>query len=379
MDERQSGTGEIEAEDRRTALVVNLFIRLGLLLVLLVWCYRIIEPFVMPVAWAIIIAVAVAPLYQRLVSLLGGNRRLAAAVYVLVAMLLLIVPTLMIAGSLVDTGESVAARMQQGGLAELIPAPDPAVRDWPWVGEKLHAFWARLHEDPRAVLGTYQPQLRALANHLAGMAATAGGTVLMFLLSILVSGILLAFADEMRAFTERVFARLLGNRRGPAYAELAGATIRSVAQGVLGVALIQAVAGGAAMYLMDIPGWGLWTLLILVLAVAQLPPLLVLGPVILYAFHAHDTLPAILFAVWGVLVSVSDGLLKPLFLGRGMETPTLVILVGAIGGMMTAGIFGLFAGAVILALGYELFLLWLGASQSAPSSAGEPAEPPSSG
>ena len=378
MEPLQSAEGVAEEEDRRAAQIVNLFIRLGLLAALLVWCYRIIEPFVMPVAWAIIIAVAVAPLYRRLVRLVGGSMRLAATFYVFVAMTLLIVPTLMIAGSLVETGENVALRMQQGGLAELVPPPEPAVRDWPWVGEKLHAFWNGLHEDPKAVLGTYQPQLRALANQLAGMAATAGGTVLMFLLSILVSGILLAFSEDMRSFTERLFARLLGNRRGPAYAELAGATIRSVAQGVLGVALIQAVAGGAAMYLMDIPGWGLWTLLILVLAVAQLPPLLVLGPVILYAFHAHDTLPAVLFAVWGVLVSISDGLLKPLFLGRGMATPTLVILIGAIGGMMTAGIFGLFAGAVILALAYELFLLWLGASQPAPSSAGEPGEPPSS-
>jgi len=110
---------------------------------------------------------------------------------------------------------------------------------------------------------------------------------------------------------------------------------------------------------MDIPGWGLWTVLILILAVAQLPPLLVLGPVIFYAFSIADTTPAIIFTLWSVLVSMSDGFLKPLFLGRGMEMPMLVILIGAIGGMMLLGILGLFIGAIALAIGYELFMAWL--------------------
>jgi len=110
------------------------------------------------------------------------------------------------------------------------------------------------------------------------------------------------------------------------------------------------------MAVMDVPGWGLWTLLILVLAIAQLPPLLVLGFVIVYVFSAADTTPAVIFMVYALIISASDGFLKPLFLGRGMETPMLVILLGAIGGMILHGIIGLFVGAVALALGYELFM-----------------------
>jgi len=113
------------------------------------------------------------------------------------------------------------------------------------------------------------------------------------------------------------------------------------------------------MYFMDVPGWGLWTVFILVLAVAQLPPLLVLLPVIVYVFSVSATAPAVFFAIWSFLVSMSDGLLKPLLLGRGMDTPTLVILLGAIGGMMLFGILGLFVGAICLALGYEIFMAWL--------------------
>lgn len=105
--------------------------------------------------------------------------------------------------------------------------------------------------------------------------------------------------------------------------------------------------------------WGLWTVFILILAVAQLPPLLILLPAIVYVFSVADTTPAIIFAIWSIIVSMSDGLLKPLLLGRGMDTPTLVILLGAIGGMIWFGILGLFVGAIALALGYEHFMAWL--------------------
>jgi len=110
---------------------------------------------------------------------------------------------------------------------------------------------------------------------------------------------------------------------------------------------------------MDVPGWGLWTLIILVLAVAQMPAFIVLLPVIIYVFSVTATIPAVIFTIWSLLVGLSDNILKPLLLGRGMETPTLVILLGAIGGMILFGILGLFVGSIILALGYELFMAWL--------------------
>ncbi|MBT8130105.1 MAG: AI-2E family transporter, partial [Gammaproteobacteria bacterium] len=136
-------------------------------------------------------------------------------------------------------------------------------------------------------------------------------------------------------------------------------TIRSIAQGVIGIAIIQALLSGLGMYVMDVPAWGLWSLFILVLAIAQLPPILVLGFVIAYVWSVAETTPAVIFTIYALVVSGSDSFLKPLLLGRGLKTPMLVILLGAIGGMLMSGIIGLFIGAVILALGYELFMEWL--------------------
>ena len=149
------------------------------------------------------------------------------------------------------------------------------------------------------------------------------------------------------------------SKDGEHYVDLARATIRSVAQSILGIAAFQAIAAAAGMAFMDIPLTGIWSFGVLMLAIVQLPPLLVLGPVAAYAFSVHDTVSASIFAVYCVVVSMSDSFLKPLLLGRGVEVPMLVILLGAIGGLLVSGIIGLFVGAVVLALAYQLFTEWL--------------------
>ncbi len=173
----------------------------------------------------------------------------------------------------------------------------------------------------------------------------------------------MANASGSYQVTSRIFSRLINAEHGQEYADLTKDTIRSVATGVLGVAAIQAVLSAIGMIVMSVPAWGLWSAIILVLAIAQLPPILVLGFVMAYVFSVADTTPAVIFAIYCVIVSGSDGFLKPLFLGRGMSTPMLVILLGAIGGMILSGIIGLFVGAIILALGYELFMKWLNEGQ----------------
>ena len=109
-----------------------------------------------------------------------------------------------------------------------------------------------------------------------------------------------------------------------------------------------------------VPGTGLWALLVLVVAVMQLPPLLILGPIAVYVFSAQGSLTGTLFLIWSLAVSASDGFLKPFLLARGVSVPTLVVLLGAIGGVITNGIIGLFVGAVVVAVAYELGRAWLG-------------------
>lgn len=340
-----------------TINTIEAAIRLGLLLLLAYWCFSIIRPFVMPVLWGVIIAVAVYPLFTRLKAALGGRNKLASVIYTLVTLALLMTPTIMISNSLIDTSAVISERYDAGTLT--IPSPNDGVKDWPLIGEKAHAIWAQASANLDETLNQYQPQLKQVAETMLSAIAGIGGGILQFVISIIVSGVLVANAPAAYRVSVQIFSRLTNAEHGQEYTDLSKATIRSVAQGVLGVAIIQAALSAIGMFAMDVPAWGLWSVIILVLAIAQLPPILVLGFVIAYVFSVADTTPAIIFTVYAIVVSASDGFLKPLFLGRGMSTPMLVILFGAIGGMMMSGIIGLFVGAIVLALGYELFIKWL--------------------
>jgi predicted PurR-regulated permease PerM len=331
-------------------------IRIGLVFLLVAWCFAIFRPFIEPVVWGIIIAVAIHPLYLKLVVLLGNRRRSAASVFTILALALLITPTVMLTVSLIDTAQVVSSGLDAGTIR--VPPPPDSVAEWPLVGERLHSFWTLASRNLEAALERATPQLEAMATWLLSTFAVAGLEVLKFLFAIIVAGLLLANAERGHQMAEAISLRL-STKHGSEFADMAGATVRSVAQGVLGIALIQGILAGVGLLAIGVPAAGVWAFVILLLAVVQLPPLLILGPIIVYVFSTADTVPAVLFTVWSLLVSASDTVLKPLFLGRGVDVPMLVILVGAIGGMIFSGIIGLFIGAVVLALGYKLFTAWL--------------------
>lgn len=347
-----------QQEDQRlTGRAIETVIRLGLIFLIVAWCFQIIQPFIIFVIWGVVIAVAIYPLYSKLTNMLGGRSKLAATIYTLLALALLIGPSVMVSNSLIDTSADLAEEYEKGTL--VIPPPQKSVKEWPLIGEKVYAIWNQSSSNLEATIKQYAPQIKKAGEALLSAIGSAGGGILQFVLAIIISGILLANTSGAHTTTRKIASRLAGEEQGEHFTNLTTATIRSVAQGVLGVAIIQAILGGAGMYVMDVPAWGLWTVLILILAVAQLPPAIILLPVIFYVFSVADTTPVVIFTVWSLIVSMSDSFLKPLFLGRGMETPMLVILLGAIGGMMMSGILGLFVGAIVLALGYELFIAWL--------------------
>jgi len=331
-------------------------VHIGLVALVIFWCFKIGRPFLEIIVWGIIIAVAIQPIYSRLKSALGGRDRLAATLITIFALIFLLVPTIMLSDSLIDTAREVAEQLEDGTLK--VPPPAESVRSWPVIGEPVYKLWSLGSKDLGAAVDKMAPRFKKYGVSLLSAAANAGVGILMFVVSIIIAGVLLAHAEgaHQAALT---FCRRLAGERGANFVELAGATVRSVAQGILGVALIQSILGGLGCLVVGVPGAGLWALLILLVAVVQLPPLLVLGPIIVYVFSTSSTIPAVLFAIWSVLVSISDPFLKSLLLGRGLDVPMLIIFIGAIGGFITSGIIGLFVGAIVFTLGYKLFLRWL--------------------
>jgi len=343
-------------------------IQIGILFLLAAWCLKIISPFIGIVAWAAVLAVALNPLHDKLSNALGGREKWAATIIVLIGLAILLVPTWHLTGSSIETAKELATGLEEGTLT--VPPPAENVADWPLVGKRVHAVWSDAAVNLEATLRDHADQVRDFSAWLfKAVAGTAMGA-LSFAFSIIIAGVLMLNADKSyHAF--RAVGHRLGGQRGADFTDLSTATIRSVAKGVLGVALIQSLLAAIGLLVMDVPAAGIWTVIILVLAIMQLPPTLVLLPIAIWVFSVAEPVPATIFFVYSMIVSFSDAILKPMFLGRGVDVPMLVILLGAIGGMITAGIIGLFTGAVVLALGYQLYMFWLNQGDYSPGMSAE--------
>ncbi len=337
--------------------MIESFLRIGLLAWLLIWSFDIVRPFVVPIVWGGIIAMAAFPLVRWLESRLGGRRGLAAGLVSLTLILLLVVPTWQVTDALLGGAKNLAVSLEAGDLE--VPPPPENVAEWPVVGERIFEAWTRAHENLEAVLQESAPQIQEMTKNLF---RKLGGTlmgVLMFVASLIIAGGFMTYAEPCANAAHRFFVRVGGLEPGGEWAPLTVATVRNVLRGVVGVAVIQTLLCAVGLAVMGIPGTPIWSAVILFLAIAQLPALIVVAPIIVYAFSAYDTTPAVIFTVWMLLAGASDNFLKPLLMGRGMDIPMPVILIGAIGGMIASGIIGLFAGAVVLSIWYKLFQAWL--------------------
>ena len=349
-------------ERRLSSRLIDVFIRASLILALAILCYDIFSPFVTLMAWALILAVSLYPAHQMFAGRLGGRDGLAAILLVLVGVILIVAPTTVLAMALGDSIESFVARMSDHSLQ--VPEPPKSVAAWPVIGAKAHALWSQAHTDLPSLIMSMQPYLGDISKKALGAVAAIGGSVLLFLFSFAIAGVMMAYGQSGAAGIRAVFDRIVGLERGERFAQLCTSTIRAVAQGVLGVALIQAIVVGLLLLFAGIPFAAALAAIVLVLGIAQLPALLVTLPVIAFIWWSpsYGTGAAVMHTVLLALAGTLDNILKPLLLGRGVDAPMTVILIGALGGMATSGILGMFLGATLLAVGYKIFMSWVDAN-----------------
>ncbi len=337
--------------------MVESALRIALIAVLLWMAFDIIRPFLVPLVWGAIIAIAAYPIARKLGIRLGGRTGVASAVVSAGLILLLVLPSYQLTDSLISAVRNLAGNVEAGPLK--VPPPSPQVAEWPLIGEKVYAQWSLASTNLEAVLGDFRPQLQALLSRVGSSLARGLLGVGLFAVSLIVAGFFMAHASSAATAARRLFVRLAGEHPGGEWAGMVVATVRSVLLGVVGVAIIQSVLCAIGLFTLGVPGAAIWSAAILFLAIAQLPLILVVLPLVIWAYSSQDTTSATLFAIWMVLAALSDNLLKPMLIGRGLEVPMPVILIGAIGGMLAFGIIGLFAGAVVLSVWYKLFREWL--------------------
>ena len=338
-----------------SSLTIDFAVRLALLGLLCYWAWKVVSPFLTIVLWSAILAVALYPLFEALTQRLG-RRWLAATVVTALCLAIVVGPVIWLGFGMIHGVGNLMREIEAGHLS--IPAPAESVKAWPIVGERLYQIWSHAATDVKAELVEAAPLLKSVGVNLLDVSRNALLGLVQFLASIIVAGFLLSpgpqLIDALNSLLERVL-----NRRGGEMVRLAGTTIRSVARGVVGIALLQAFLAGLGFLWAGIPGASVLAFLALVLGIVQIGPAIMIVPIVIWSWTSMTTTSALLFTAYMIPVSLIDNILKPIIMARGLTTPMPVIVIGVIGGTLAYGIVGLFFGPIVLSVAWEIVVAWV--------------------
>lgn len=337
-------------------IAIDLILKVGSLFLVIFLCYKILKPFIGILIWGLIIAIILFPLYRKINEWFRKRNKLTSLIITLFFLTLLILPSIWLVNQLIDGIRILAGNFQDGNLK--IPVPPETVSEWPLIGNWIYDHWLQLAENFGESVKGFMPQITNWIEKLLGVLADTGLGILQFAVSIIIAGIFLVFFEKGSDSGKRIFEKIIGER-GEEFMIVSMRTIQSVATGILGVAIIQSALMGVGLIMAHIPLAAVWIIVILIMAIAQIPVLLFNIPMIIYLFAFMDPLPAALWSAYFLIMGLMDNVLKPMIMGKASDVPALVVFLGAIGGFIAFGFIGLFLGAIILSLAYKLYVTWI--------------------
>ncbi|MFY0628187.1 MAG: AI-2E family transporter [Reichenbachiella sp.] len=352
MDSRKEDQDHIQKSIRTT---VEVSIRLVFLLLITGGCLWLLHPFITPVLGGVVLAVAVSPIYLKISSLLRNRRSISAAIVVLICLGIVTVPAGFFINSTVNNVKRIGMELQDGEVR--IPPPNAKVNEWPFIGKNVFEVWKEASENIEDLLNSYNVELRAAGKWLLKVAVGVTWSIFQILLSIVIAGFMLATPGTKEVIIR--FFKKLSSERGEEFVKISEITIQNVTKGILGVSILQAALFSIIFVLAGVPYVGIWTLLVLMIGIIQLPMSVATIPIIIYMFATREIGPAIAWSILVSIVGLVDNVLKPILMAQGASVPMLVIFLGAIGGFMVSGFLGLFAGAIFLSIGYNILGSWL--------------------
>lgn len=340
---------------------VDRALRLLAVLALISASLFVIAPFISILVWSVVLVVALYPLHERLrnfrIKSFRIGRALSAALIIIASFLLIIIPSLWLLTSTAITAREYLSAMNTAGAIS-IPPPDPRILDWPVIGPFLHGLWQRASTDLPGFLMLYEKQWSAVLIRIATSAGGAAVSIAYFMIALALAGFFLLHSAGLERFGRGLLRRLSGDR-SEEIATLMVNTVRGVMKSVVVVSIIQALLSGIGFVVAGIPLAGIWTAVCLILAVMQVGVLPVAIGTIIYAWLNFGTTGAFVFTIWMIFIGIIDNLIKPFLMGQEGKIPVAVVFFGSIGGFIGMGFIGLFIGAVLLAVAYELMVDWI--------------------
>ena len=350
-------------------IAVDIAVRLGFLGLFAYFSLTLLRPFLPILLWSVVLAVIFHPAIVWLKGRLGGRAWLASACLTLFGLAIVLGPTTVLVSSLIRSLEYLA-HMLGTGRPDLPPPPEARI-EVPIVGDELTDAWDLASSNVEEFMGRYGKALLGAGEWMLHIVAGVAGSILVILLAVLIAAFLYVPGPKLVEGV-RSFARRVVGGRGAGFVDLAGVTIRNVARGVIGIALIQSLLVGFGLIVAQVPAAGLLTLAVLVLAILQIGSVPVVLPLLIWAWLHMGTASALFLTLYMIPVSIIDNVLKPILMGKGLPTPMLVILAGVIGGTISYGLIGPFFGPIVLAVFYELLIFWVegGGSDETPPAPG---------
>jgi predicted PurR-regulated permease PerM len=325
------------------------------LAILCYWTLILVAPFLTIIVWSVILTVALYPTFEWLAARVR-YRPLAAALITIVILLIIIGPASKLGYSMVHY---VYLKYNDFNAGKPIVPPLPkSLTDLPVIGEPLSEYWTYASSNLKTTLQDWTPALKEYALPLLKLAGHVGLGLLQFIVATIISGFLFVPGPALVEGARHVL-RLVATERGDEFLVLAGATIRNVSRGVIGISMLQALLAGIGMLVAQVPAAGLLSFLVLFFGVIQVGAAIVLVPLIIWSwFGLPTTTDAVLFTLYMVPVSLLDNLLRPFVMAKGLTTPMPIILVGVLGGTLVHGILGLFIGPIVLSIAWQLLMVW---------------------
>ncbi len=336
--------------ERDMKQIVELSVKVGTVILLLLLCLKVITPIFLIVLWGAIIAVGTFPAYERVNKALKNKRKLSAVIVTLSIYLIIILPLTFFVISIGQNAENISNWLTSGGFK--VPPANEKIINIPIVGQNIYDLWELGNTNIKGLISILLPHTKGLATGIVPFVTKLLFGLSKIVISVMVAGIFFVFGETAKVVSDNVSRVLIGDYIKD-FTKLSVVTIRSVVQGIIGVGVIQGIAAGVGLRLANVPGAGILTLLTVFVCVVQMPPMLILVPVAIYLFYKSTLTVAIIFSIWVLIITFGDTPLRALMFGRGTEVPSVVIFIGTIGGALNWGILGLFIGAIIAALGYK--------------------------
>lgn len=335
--------------------IFETILQLGLVFLILGFCFKLLMPFMMPILWAIILAIVLYPMFNFLQKKLKGRKSLASFIITVIILTLIILPTVAFFNSVTSTVVDLKTGVENGTIK--LETPGQNIKDWPLIGDKAYDFLYALSTDMEKGMLEYKEQIVEVSKTLLTKAASSLVTILQIILSVIIAGVFMVSKSAQDLATN--FIKRISGDSGEEFLNISVSTVYQVVKGILGVAIIQTLIQAVGLFGCGVPFAGVLTVLCLMLSIIQIGPIIINLGVIAYLFSLDNTTAAALWTVFFIFSGLSDNVLKPMLLGKGAMVPMLVIFLGVIGGFIMSGFIGLFVGPIVFSIGYKLFVAWM--------------------